>query len=374
MNIVHYRSTEELRADAHRWDELWQRSDVTAPTMRAELIADWIDTFAPHDELAAVAVEDEGRLLAALPLLARRTSKVLKRGCLPVDDWFSAADMLLDPEVAADPLCQRLVEGMLEDNFSLFWLHTVPFETTRWRALHAAMRTAGMPATVHEQLETPVVELSESWEAYEKTMSGDHRRSRRRYRRMMERDGEVQFEIIRAPQGERLVELLREGFEIEDRSWKGNEGTSLLQTPGMFEFYCRQAERMAGWNQLALVFLRFNGAAVAFSYAWQSKGVHFCVKLGYDDSFRKYGPGQQMNLRLLERLHETRECGELDFWGRLMPWNESWATRTYKLGRIVAAPPKLVGRGLFLGYETLLPQYRKLRSAWSGEGRSGIPA
>lgn len=362
MNILHYRSTAELRDDADRWDELWLRSDVAAPTMRAALIADWADCFAANDRFAAVALEDDGRLVAALPLIARRSSHLLRLGVLPVDDWNLANDILLDPQSDAEELCRRLVAGMLDDSWSLFWFQTVPFETSRWKSLCEAMRQADMQVKIHHQYQVPVVEVAEDWATYEASVPGDHRRSRRRYRKMMERDGDVQCEVVHSPPTEELAPLLREGFEIEDRSWKGEHGTSLLQTPGMFDFYLRQAQQLADWNQLALVFLRFDGRPIAFSYAWQSKGTQFCVKLGYDDAFRKYGPGQQLTLRLLEHLHESRTCGELDFWGRLMPWNESWATRTYPLGRIVAAPPRLVSRSLMLGYEKLLPQLRKLRS------------
>ncbi|MEX0867500.1 MAG: GNAT family N-acetyltransferase [Pirellulales bacterium] len=370
MNLVTYRSTAELRTDADRWDDLWLRSDVTAPTMRAALIADWIDQFAAGDRLAAVAVEEAGQLVAALPLIARRTSRFLRLGVLPVDDWNLANDLLLDATADATAVCRRLVEGMLADSWSLFWFQTVPFETSRWKTLCEAMRQADMPVKVHKQYQVPVVEVAEDWAAYEASVPGDHRRSRRRYRKMMERDGDVQFEVIRSPPAEELERLLREGFEIEDRSWKGEQGTSLLRTPGMFDFYLRQAQQLAEWNQLALVFLKFDGRRIAFSYAWQSKAAHFCVKLGYDDAFRKYGPGQQLTLRLLEHLHETRICGELDFWGRLMPWNESWATRTYPLGRIVAAPPRLISRSLMLGYESVLPKFRKLNAAWRGTARA----
>ena len=40
--------------------------------------------------------------------------------------------------------------------------------------------------------------------------------------------------------------LLRRGFEIEDRGWKATEGTSVLRTPRVFDFFYRQAEQLAG--------------------------------------------------------------------------------------------------------------------------------
>jgi hypothetical protein len=44
-------STSQLRDRAGAWDDLWMRSDVALPTARAELIAQWLDRFAPKAEV-----------------------------------------------------------------------------------------------------------------------------------------------------------------------------------------------------------------------------------------------------------------------------------------------------------------------------------
>ncbi len=70
--VIHLRSLEELRAAASDWDDLWRRSEVTFPTMRAELLAQWIEHFAADAEFHAIAVQQGGHWVAALPIVRRQ--------------------------------------------------------------------------------------------------------------------------------------------------------------------------------------------------------------------------------------------------------------------------------------------------------------
>lgn len=154
---------------------------------------------------------------------------------------------------------------------------------------------------------------------------------------------------------------MRLGFEIEAKSWKGVAGTAVLQQPGMAESYIRNARQLAEWGHLAIFFLEFAGEPIAFDYAWHAKGCHFCVKMGYDDAHRKYGPGQQMYLQILQRLHEDPNFDLADFWGQKMPWNESWATHFYPVGRLVMSPRRSARVcGFVAGYKYLRPVLRRL--------------
>ncbi len=61
-----------------------------------------------------------------------------------------------------------------------------------------------------------------------------------------------------------IEELLATGFAIEDRSWKGAAGTSVLKNPHVYQFYLDQAKQLARDGQLELVFLNFQGQPIAF--------------------------------------------------------------------------------------------------------------
>ena len=66
LRCIHLSSVAELRAAASDWDNLWWRSDVELPTVRAELLAQWVERFRPHGNFHALVIADQVRWIAAL--------------------------------------------------------------------------------------------------------------------------------------------------------------------------------------------------------------------------------------------------------------------------------------------------------------------
>lgn len=352
LRVGRIMTVQSLRERAEAWDDLWERSGVLSPAARAEPAALWLEHFAPDAGLRCLTVKRNGRMEAALPLYRERVGGILPTLRLPRNGWAASGDLLVD-DTAPEAVYDALARELSRVSSGLLWLTLAPYEAPRWQRLRAAMARAGMPLLIEKQYEIPEVELASDWEAYDRSRDGDARRSRNRYARMLERDGGATLEVhSRFGPGE-LERQLRLGFEIEDRSWKGEEGSSVLKRPGLFEFTLRQARCYAELGALRLVFLKLAGEPIAFSYQYRSRGTQFCEKLGFDQHFRKYGPGRQMIMRLLQDLHADPECRTLDFAGRQMDWNAEWATRTYPVGRVIAAPHGIAGQSLLGAYQMI---------------------
>ena len=105
------------------------------------------------------------------------------------------------------------------------------------------------------------------------------------------------------------------GLEIEDRGWKGRAASSVLKSPGMFDFYLEQARRAALGGQLRLVFLELDGVPIAFEYGWLSKGIYFSPKVAYDEAYAQLSPGELLRAELVERFHADRSCESIDYLG-----------------------------------------------------------
>ena len=80
---VQLASIDDLRGAARAWDDLWWRSELTMPTIRAELIAQWVERFAPRAEFRALAVEVDGQWVAALPLVPHKLGRFVGAGVMP---------------------------------------------------------------------------------------------------------------------------------------------------------------------------------------------------------------------------------------------------------------------------------------------------
>jgi CelD/BcsL family acetyltransferase involved in cellulose biosynthesis len=340
----------DLACSADAWNSLWQRSDAAAPSSRAEQLALWFEKFAPNARFSALMVEDAGRLVAALPLVRRRVKKVLSVGALPSCEWTSGGDLLVDPHCDVASALDELARGAAKGRWPLLWCEDVPRDEPRWQQLSAALSRAGWSVDLRERGQTAQTVINHDWDSYLARLSGDFRRARKRYARRLEEHGKTELIVHRPTDSVEIDELIRVTFEVEDRSWKGTAGTSVLKNDGMLAFFQRQAQLLAAQGQLEIVLLEHNGTPIASAYVWVAKGVRFIAKLGYDEAFRQFGPGQCLIMRYLERLHADPEAGILDYWGKVMQWSLDWSTRLYTTARLVAAPPHAVSRGLYDAY------------------------
>ncbi len=135
LRIVHFDSLAALRDNAAAWDDLWQRSDVTLPSLRAELLAQWVEQFAAPERFHAIAVADDSRLSAALPLVERKVARWLPAAAMPCSEWSSSGDLLLDPTADADAVLDELAGGIGQSPWPLLWLDEAVLDAPRWRHL-----------------------------------------------------------------------------------------------------------------------------------------------------------------------------------------------------------------------------------------------
>jgi len=356
-------SVEGLRRLAPAWDRLWKRSEVPLPTARAELVAQWVEHFGAGRRLRVLAVEEDGDLVAALPLAGRLTHRVLPVGDVTWNYWSPNGELLVDPEADVPGVLDRLVAGLERAPWPLLWLDLTPFETPRWQSLIGALARRGLPADVHLRYRIGQAEVDGDFESYFAERSRAHRQGVRKSLRRLEREGPVELAAFCDFTPEEVDRRLREALGIEDRSWKHAPGRTVLSTPGMFEFYRRQARQLAEWGHLRLAFLKHRGKPIAFETGWTAKGVYHCFKVGYDPEHRRSSPGHVLRMLLLQAFAQQPGHRLVDFQGPLTEAVARWSTGSYPIGRLVIAPRRLAGRALLTGYRALAPVVRRLRAA-----------
>jgi CelD/BcsL family acetyltransferase involved in cellulose biosynthesis len=344
--VVQFDSPAALRATTPAWDDLWRRSAVAMPIARAEPIAQYVEQFGPSDAIHALAVESDGQLVAALPLVAGRVMRLAQALTLPANPLTWAGDLLLD-SAAGDEVLTALVGAIRRLPQAVLWLDGVTLDAPHWRRFLAALEAADLPHVCRESFRAGQVTISHDWDALCGAWSANHRRHLKQMERRAEKDGGVELVVYRDLSADACETLVRQGFAIEDRSWKGAAGTSVLKTPGILEYYVRQAREMAAAGQLQLSFLVFRGQPIAFEYGWNAKGVYFSPKVGYDEAFAQLTPGQMLRYRLLERFSADPEQTTFDFCGPLCDATRKWITGSYPISRMVASTGRLSGR-LFL--------------------------
>ena len=371
--LTRLQSLDELRSVAAAWDDLWWRGEGLFPTARATTVAQCAAQFAPNQPVCALVVSRGDRLLAALPLVGAWVKHVLPVGGLAGNAWTPAGDLLLDPDCDVAAVLDTLATGFVElavaaglargchDGFcAMAQVSTRPWGGPVWR--HSCRNDS-------------------SWDAAASIGTGNATNAAGRAifvalcvvrLRTAEQFGTIGFELHTPTAAEPVARLLRRGFEVEDLGWKGAAGSSVLSNPGMFDFFKKQAQQLATWGQLAVALLTINGEAIAFEYALAAKGTYAPVKVGYDPRFAEVKPGQLLRWHLLRTLHSEGRWSGVDFIGPISQATVRWSTTTYRLCRMVIAPPRFSSRLLLAGYR--LAKYRGAPTAAeegaipSGEG------
>ena len=218
--------------------------------------------------------------------------------------WSSHADVLWDSTKTADAaLGNALAQATARLPWQLLWLEGAESEAPRWQALAHSLSRTGIVSFCRRRWMTGRVTVDRDWAACQRRWSSDHRRHIARCFQRLAANGPVSLEFCdRLPSSE-VERRLRRAMEVEDAGWKAEAGTSVLRTPGMFDFLLRQAQQLAEWNQLALATLHCGPTPVAFAYGMAAKGVFHSYKVGYDRRFADYSPGQLLRYCLLERFH-----------------------------------------------------------------------
>lgn len=143
----------------------------------------------------------------------------------------------------------------------------------------------------------------------------------RRAKRQLEEQGTLEAKHYSAADPEALEKF----YALEASGWKGEEGTAIRCHPSTRQFYDAIAQTAARDGYLSLDFLELNGKPIAGHFGFNLRGRYFLAKAGYDEAFRRHGPGQ---LLVNEILGQTPERGlrEFDFVGPAT-WDESrWAS------------------------------------------------
>jgi CelD/BcsL family acetyltransferase involved in cellulose biosynthesis len=245
----------------------------------------------------------------------------------------------------------------------LVWLDVVPGESSRWSSLVSKLADRHLAVDTHLRGHNAELVFTTCFEDYEAALSSQHRYNLRRNRKRLRALGEVRVRFLAEFQPDDVDEQLRRVFDIEHRSWKRQAGGSILATPGMSDFFLRQAHTLAEWGSLRLAMLECNGQPIAFELGYSAKGVYHSSKISYDQAYRKYGPGQLLRSELIRWLHSQPGQSRVDFHAEVGPSSASWSNGSYPISRVVVAPRRSASSAIFAAYRGLVSMLRHLRVA-----------
>ncbi|TWT76313.1 hypothetical protein CA13_68060 [Planctomycetes bacterium CA13] len=351
----------ELRSCAGDWDDLWSRSVASSPTCRAEVLACWVERFASDGEFRALVVEDQGRLLAALPLVPKRLGPLLIAGDLPVNDWSQCGDLLLDEATDVDAVLRRLANGFEQLPWSLLWLDGARIESSRWSQLERVFQEAGLAVFSEPRFNVGLLETTTTLQDLEKSWSKNFRKDLRRSARRLSEQGQYELNLHTNIAQADVDSLFQRVLEVDQKTWKAQSGTAIEDSEGLAEYYRCQSRLLAEHGELVIALLEVEGQAIAYEFGWLAKSVYHSFKVGFDERFAKFAPGQFTMYLLIEKLLDRNLAETIDCIGPLSEATSRFRPGSYTVGRMLVANQNLRGRAVLASYKNLMPLVRRWR-------------
>ena len=178
--------------------------------------------------------------------------------------------------------------------------------------VHAALTEAfdarGVEPLEYERFERAALERRPENDYAQTTVSSKHRREYRRQHRKLEQDvGPVE---VRDRAGDPAA--VEDLIACEARQPLASRGQVLAANPAHAAFFRAMCAAFAAEGRLQLLELRAGDRALAYKCNLAAGEGLFMLKIAFDDAYRAYSPGIQLELEMLNFFHEEPKRAWMD--------------------------------------------------------------
>ena len=297
---------QELAAD---WRSLCDEAGDNEIFYRPEWTQAYLSAFAPQMKITLISVWAGQRLRALLPLVREQiwiTGLPAVRLTLPANVHCLRVGLAICTGEEGDEALRALWQAVKElPGWNIFDVSQV-LEDNGIDRLATLAHADGFPVARKRTSQTLYLPIDASsskdqptWMAATRPKFRSHLR---RTRRQLEEQGVLALKHYNTADPSALESF----YHLEASGWKGAEGTAIKCDPRTRQFYDTVAQAAAQQGYLSLDFLELSGKPIAAHFGFNFRGRYFLAKAGYDESFRRYGPGQ---LLVHEILNETPQRG-----------------------------------------------------------------
>ncbi len=235
-----------------------------------------------------------------------------------------------------------LRDGYLDEALSVFWrwfneprqpkimrINEVLSRSSVWQAFLKGTTTECGVVDVSDKMVRAVGNTNDlSYEDYFQTnLSAKARGAFRRKKRRIEEDyGNWRTDVLHTGNDipDRFVNYL---IDVEAKSWKYDQGTSLKQQVDVAQFFKEAAALAIHQNRLVVAISFLDEQPVSAMSGFINDGTLWIYKIGYDENYRKYSVGEATMMDLIEHALETADIQAIDscadpgseLWNRGLP-------------------------------------------------------
>lgn len=340
-------------AIAPEWDALAALQQT--PFLLSAWLLAWWRGFGARRGLRIAVLWRDGVVAAGVPLRdgGRRWEAPVAEAMPP---FFGA--MAADAG-ALELLAADVVSAAPAETF----LRSMPLDDPTLDALVAAADAVGAPTIVEEMPATLVTETTGTVDDYRSALSSKVRSEVGRLRRKSEREHALEITAIEPPRD--LDAQWAATLGLEASGWKGESRSAIVHKPEVRGFFdeLTRAFHAAGALRLSELFL--DGALAGTAMSIVHGGRVFTLKVAYDESHRRLGPGFVLLMAMIERCFELG-LQAYEFSGSEEEYERRYATGERERRRLRIYRPGPAGRSLYLYRRSVRPRLSAGRSAVRG--------
>jgi CelD/BcsL family acetyltransferase involved in cellulose biosynthesis len=321
---------------ADGWDDLVREMPRPSPFLLHSWLSEWWRHYGDSGRLAVYVVQQDGRLLGALPLIV-----VAKSGVRVVRFMGGRQSALADLLLASD--ADNRVAGLMAAQLAASDHHLVDlYGIPAGSRIVAALGSDRLHMIA--RIEAPVLDLLPSWAAvYEARASAKTRSLHRRRRRQLAALGRLEATVARTPA--QLEAALEEAFRLHALRWAGRPDGSGFVTPTGMKFHRAVIHRLAELDVPRIVTLRLDGRAIAFHYFFAFEGCMYVHRLAFDPALSRYSPGLVNTLDTIQ-IASDEGLTRVEFLGGAERYKLELADRFEPLGQALGLASGIRGRTL----------------------------
>jgi len=200
---------------------------------------------------------------------------------------------------------KEFVEALLEylDTHATHWdvctLNTVPEASPVGKELLNQLRRRGWPYHVHRR-PCAAVPLPDSWESYQRMLSGKERGKLNYYSRRLEKTHRVR--LYRCSREEELPQCLEALFRLHEMRWSLQREPGQLRSMPRRRFYKEISSLFLARDWLVFWFLDVDGKPAAAQFGFRYRDVVFQLQEGFDPAYASDSIGNVLRGYVLKQL------------------------------------------------------------------------
>ncbi len=176
-------------------------------------------------------------------------------------------------------------------------------------------------------------------------LDGKFKRELNRRLRRLKEENDVHYMLN--PKDLSHREAFADFVDLENSGWKGEENSSIRKRPGDWDLF-NQATfkfREAGWMEWN--FLKAGESAVAGHLVVNMNGVVYLWKIGYNEKYSTFSPGNQLLYSYIEKVIAEKSGVEINFMNQ-RSWFKDWNIQNRPLFSLILFPRDFLVSWIFM--------------------------